>query len=43
MKIFEIKNENINSLVFKDIQNDINDLSIRIIVSTSELLNPRKT
>ena len=31
-----------NSLVFKDIQNDINDLSIRIIVSTSELLNPRK-
>ena len=41
-KFLKIKNENINSLVFKDIQNDINDLSIRIIVSTSELLNPRK-
>lgn len=41
-KFLKIKNEKTNSLVFKDIQNDINDLSIRIIVSTSELLSPRK-
>ena len=29
-------------MVFKDIQNDINNLSVRIIVSTSESLSPKK-
>ena len=41
-KFLKKENENSNSIIFKDIQNDVNKKPIRIIVSTSELIDSRK-